>query len=345
MNWPCRSSRPGHSPGRGRIFIFLALAAVFCILSYQLVLNHGSISRWPEEQGFVVIDNVVVNGDPDPAPTILLGENEPGEKELVFAAMRDSDMTWAEELSWPMNVYRADVPPGEADLTVPVNKGNEAMVYLTYLIDRYASLPEIVVFLHGKRYQWHNDNERYDSSISIKNLNLDSVREAGYVNLRCTWAIGCPAELEPARYLRDRPDDPGHPTAVAYPDQFRLLFPDTPVPEVVGAPCCSQFSVSRAQVLRRPKSDYERYRRWLVKTKLPNDVSGRILEYTWHSKCFPRAMNGWVLMLRSDIWKRPGILPDAPRILLQNLWPLQHDRLRATEPVDLAWLGAARRLA
>ncbi|KAJ5303812.1 Lipase class 3 [Penicillium atrosanguineum] len=280
MNWLRRSSQPRDSPARGRALAYLVLAAVFCILSYQLVLNHESISRWAEEQGFVVIDNVVTDGDPDPEPS------EPStyapEKELVLAAMSSSDMTWAEDLSWPVNIYRADVQPGKADLTVPVNKGNEAMVYLTYLIDRYDSLPDVTVFLHGARYQWHNDNPLYDSVVSIQNLNLDFVREAGYVNLRCSWMIGCPAELEPARYLRERPDDPNHPTATEFPDQFKILFPDMPVPELVGGGCCSQFALSREQVLQRPKSDYERFRRWLMDTKLDSGTSGRVLEYSWH---------------------------------------------------------------
>lgn len=276
MNWLRRSSHPRDSPARGRALTYLVLAAIFCILSYQLVLNHESISRWAKEQGFVVIDNVVTDGDPDPEPRAR-------EKELVLAAMSHSNMNWAEDISWPVNIYRADVRPGKANLTVPVNKGNEAMVYLTYLIDRYDSLPDVAVFLHGARYQWHNDNPLYDSVVSIENLNLDFVREAGYVNLRCTWMIGCPAELEPARYLRERPEDPQHPTAVEFPDQFKILFPDTPVPELVGGGCCSQFAVSREQVLQRPKSDYERFRRWLMNTKLDSGTSGRILEYSWHS--------------------------------------------------------------
>jgi len=288
MNWPCRSSRPGHSPDAGRIFVFLALATIFCVLSYQLILNHDTIPNWGEEQGMAVTDNVIEMGTPGP---------EFLEKELVLAAMHDSNVTWAEELSWPVNIYRVDMSPSEADLdlTVPVNKGNEAMVYLTYLIDRYDSLPDIIVMLHGNRYQWHADNPLYDNGISIRDLNLNFVREAGYVNLRCTWAIGCPAELEPARYLRDRPDDQQHPTAVEYPDQFKLLFPGKEVPELVGAPCCSQFSVSRAKIHERPKSDYEHFRRWLVETELDSGTSGRVLEYSWHSKCFLRRMKPLVL--------------------------------------------------
>ena len=39
---------------------------------------------------------------------------------------------------------------------LPVNKGREASVYLTYIIRHYHFLPDYVVFIHGKRYQIHN---------------------------------------------------------------------------------------------------------------------------------------------------------------------------------------------
>lgn len=112
------------------------------------------------------------------------------------------------------------------------------------------------------------------------------------MNLRCVWAIGCPAELEPGRYFRERPFDPVHPTAVEYPDRFKELFPDEEIPEVVGVPCCSQFAVSREAVRARPKEDYERYRQWLIDVELDNATSGRIFEYSWHS-----GLSFWIFLL------------------------------------------------
>ncbi|OJJ32782.1 hypothetical protein ASPWEDRAFT_114947 [Aspergillus wentii DTO 134E9] len=202
--------------------------------------------------------------------------------ELVFAATRRSNMSWVGENlpGWRWNIYRVD--DEKAELTVPVNKGNEAMVYLTYLIDRYSTLPEMAVFMHDGRYQWHNDNPLYDSVISIQNLNFTFVKSTGYVNLRCSNILGCPAELEPARYLRERPNDFDHPTAMEFPNSFMELFPGRSVPEKVGTPCCSQFAVSREVILRRPVEEYIRYREWLVKTDLPSDITGRIFEYLWH---------------------------------------------------------------
>jgi hypothetical protein len=106
---------------RSRVFLYLCLAAVLLLLSYQLTLDHEVIDLdgWS-------ISGILVDDDdrfvPDPIP----------EKELVFAAMQASNMSWVEEHlpDWRANIYRADAKHG---LTVPINKGNEAMVYLTYV--------------------------------------------------------------------------------------------------------------------------------------------------------------------------------------------------------------------
>lgn len=55
------------------------------------------------------------------------------------------------------------------------------------------------------------------------------------------------------------------------------------VPDVVGASCCAQFAVSRDKVLERPRSDYVRFRKWLIDTELDDAISGRVFEYSWHS--------------------------------------------------------------
>ncbi|KAJ5182437.1 Protein of unknown function DUF3431 [Penicillium capsulatum] len=260
------------SGSRSRAVVIFTLIAAGLLVTYHLVLRHDDVQV--QDADNADLDWGISHHQPI----------HPVHRELVFAAMQRSNMSWVNENvpQWPANIYRADIPPGQADLTVPMNRGNEAMVYLTYIIDRYWTLPDIVVFLHGGRYQWHNDNPLYDSVVSIKHLNPDYVREAGYVNLRCAWAIGCPAELEPARYLRDRPDDPGHPTAVAFPDAFRDLFPGQDMPETVGVPCCSQFAVSRDKVHERDREEYVRLRQWLMETPLDAGVSGRIMEYAWH---------------------------------------------------------------
>lgn len=77
-------------------------------------------------------------------------------------------------------------------------------------------------------------------------------------------------------------------TEIIFKDAYTALFygdaiSDVLVPDAVGQSCCAQFAVSRDAVLRRPRSDYERFRRWLVETELDDAVSGRVFEYSWHS--------------------------------------------------------------
>jgi len=171
-----------------------------------------------------------------------------------------------------------------AALTVPGNRGNEGMAYLTYIIDHYDELPSVMIFQHASRYQWHNDDPLYDGQRMLEQLSIPFVKQEGYVNLRCVWKIGCPVEIHPfTEEYRHALEYLFPPKAGSYYRQaFEYLFPDLPVPSEVGVSCCAQFAVTAAKVQERPKRDYERYRRWIVETPLDDNVSGRIMEYSWH---------------------------------------------------------------
>lgn len=164
----------------------------------------------------------------------------------------------------------------------PENKGHEAMAYLTFIIAHYHDLPSIIVFLHPHRksmpQSWHNDAEDNDNVKSVRGLRLDYVRKHGYANMRCAEIPGCPDEIQPFR------GDPERMFEVPFADAYVYLFGGnhSTVPHTVAAACCAQFAVSKAQVLARPKSDYVRYRQWLLDTDLHDEISGRVMEYMWH---------------------------------------------------------------
>lgn len=146
-----------------------------------------------------------------------------------------------------------------------------------------------MIFQHANRYQWHNDDPLYDGQRTLSRLQLPHILAQGYVNLRCVWTLGCPAELHPIQEYEAILDELSQAkrnskTGAAYKDAFEALFPGRPVPEAVGASCCAQFAVTGDKVRQRPKTDYEAYRQWLMETELPDDISGRVLEYAWHSK-------------------------------------------------------------
>ncbi len=153
-----------------------------------------------------------------------------------------------------------------------------------YIIDHYHDLPDIMVFMHALRYQWHNEDPMYDGVPVLQNLRLSHVAEVGYANLRCTWVLGCPNEIKPlVDPITINMDDRAR-TESAFAEGFKELLPNLPVPKEVGVNCGAQFALSREKVLERPQTHYVRYRQWLWDTPLADNVSGRILEYSWHSE-------------------------------------------------------------
>ncbi|KAI1189177.1 hypothetical protein F5B17DRAFT_392274 [Nemania serpens] len=206
--------------------------------------------------------------------------------ELVVASIKSENTSWIPTLLPELhaNIYVAD--DSKAPLTVPVNKGREAMVYLTYLIDRYDSLPEAVLFVHASRFAWHNDDPDYDALPALRAFRLAYLRTAGYVNLRCVWVIGCPGEIRPALDEAQRPAADSDKEKVlakhVYKQAFEEIFPGVPVPELVAVSCCSQFAVTRDTIRARPKEDYVRFREWLIATPLDDALNGRVFEFAWH---------------------------------------------------------------
>ncbi|KAF2502337.1 hypothetical protein BU16DRAFT_554403 [Lophium mytilinum] len=199
---------------------------------------------------------------------------------VVVASQKSENSTWLSSYfpEWEKNIYAVDDP--SAPLTVPKNKGRESMVYLTYIIEKYDDLPDNVLFIHPNRYQWHNDDPDYDGLPMLRHFQIPYLEQEGYVNIRCAWSLGCPEEIKPLGQEGE------HRAAVHaggdYKQAFEVLFPEKEVPKIVGVSCCAQFAVTKEKIRERPKSDYERYREWLLETPLVDSISGRIFEYSWH---------------------------------------------------------------
>ncbi|KAI8942335.1 hypothetical protein NX059_000414 [Plenodomus lindquistii] len=204
---------------------------------------------------------------------------------MVVASMKRENTSWlyeTEPLSdWVKYIYVVDEPT--AELTVVRNKGR-------FIIDRYEQLPESMVFVHAEQYHWHNDDPDYDGAPILRNLRLSYLQEKGYLNLRCTWTLGCPAEIHPLLEADTATQSQAH-AGHYYKQAFMELFPDRDVPEIVGASCCAQFAVSRGQIREHPIEFYQRIQKWLLETPLEDAISGRVLEYSWHSKFRLRSLS------------------------------------------------------
>lgn len=207
---------------------------------------------------------------------------------IVVASTTKEDASWVYRhfAHWNPQVYTADNQ--SAALTVPRNKGHEAMVYLTYIIDHYDDLPDTILFVHASRFQWHNDDPDYDMVPTLRNFQLPYLREAGYVNLRCVWVIGCPAEIRPFEDEEHEDEQLREGKSVSAKGVFRRafqeLFPEVPVLALVAVSCCSQFGVTSATIRQHSRERYVRFRDWLLETTLDDSLSGRVMEFSWHSE-------------------------------------------------------------
>jgi len=213
-------------------------------------------------------------------------------KAIVMGKISSEDTDWVAQYlpEWQSYIYVVDLPSNSTSPTgfrTKMNKSKEAMPYLTYIIDHYPNFPDVMVFIHAHRMgypqAWHNDARNNDAVEMLQFLRTDKVLERGYVNLRCQLVPGCPDEIKP---YRDPPDPEKVPEQI-YPFVYAEFFnmPISQVRErvtVVATPCCAQFAVSREQILKRPKADYEHYRAYLEQTSFDDDIIGRVLEYMWH---------------------------------------------------------------
>ena len=197
---------------------------------------------------------------------------------LVVPRLRNDNVSWIERELPGINtaVYVANEPTAKSH--PPLNKGHEVMIYLTYIIDHYFSLPDIIIFMHAHRWTHHNiELLSYDSAAMVRRLSHAYVAREGYVNMRCRWYPGCPEWLHPA----DTRDVIGKQEGVVLSQCWRELFPSEPIPSALGQGCCAQFAVSKVRVLSIPLSRFVFYRDWILKTPLNDYVSGRIWEYLW----------------------------------------------------------------
>ncbi|OJD12614.1 hypothetical protein AJ78_06819 [Emergomyces pasteurianus Ep9510] len=230
---------------------------------------------------------------------------------LVIASLLEEDTTWASTLtttdpSLTAAIYIVDSPyPNQTTitdtpyLTVPANKGHEVMVYLTYIIDTYATLPDVAIFMHSHAETWHNNDFLSSSStLTVQRLRSAKVLRDGYMNLRCHHNPGCPDHIHPTNPA----DDPGTTSTASEGDSgetnskddalnipestvmggaWTELFPTTPIPRVLSQPCCGQFAVSGDRLRSVPLERYVAFREWLLTTTLSDRLSGRVWEYLW----------------------------------------------------------------
>lgn len=197
---------------------------------------------------------------------------------LVVPCMKEDEIVWIEQELPEIAKAVYVVNDSTAFMHPPKNKGHEVIVYLTYIIENYASLPNVSIFMHAHRWTHHNDDLLDNDAVEmISRLSDNHVLRRGYVNLRCEWDPGCPEWLHPIHSQASLAKQEEEVLSRCWGE----LFPTDPVPPFLSQPCCAQFALSKERILSIPMSRYMFYRDWILTTPLSDYISGRIWEYLW----------------------------------------------------------------
>ena len=152
---------------------------------------------------------------------------------------------------------------------IPKNVGNEATVYLKYIIDHYDNLPEYIYLVHAHYRSWHHKGNLYERLeeaikenkmfININNKDWkyeDVTRHPWYSKIMVLWKD----------YIEEY---------IPYENLINKNF-------VKDHKSCAQFYVNKSRILRYPKIFYENLYNWLLTTKLITYESSRYMEKLWH---------------------------------------------------------------
>lgn len=170
------------------------------------------------------------------------------------------------------------------------------MVYITYIINHYYALPDVVLFTHAHVGAWHNnDLHAWQTPLMLRELNYRRVLSKGYMSLRCHWYPGCPSWIHPNETSLNGEKVEESVFGESFLDLFGY---QSLIPMTFGAPCCAQFAVSRSRILENSLREYLHWRDWLISTPLQDEISGRVMEYLWQYLFSPRDHRSPVLCPR-----------------------------------------------
>lgn len=166
------------------------------------------------------------------------------------------------------SVYVYDKENSENPYNIPVNKGNEASVFLKYIIDFYDNLEEYTFFIHDEEYAWHHSGSIINQFEEAKN----SGKLYYNINDRCILGNIC--------------TNPHYNDILNwYNTYIEKYIPIKSLPNenwTEGHRGSAQFLVHKSLIQKLPKEFYEGLYNWIITTDLCNAISGRFLEWTWH---------------------------------------------------------------
>ena len=183
---------------------------------------------------------------------------------------------WVEKLQkYNTNIIIYDKENSDNKYNIPRNVGNEASVYLKYIIDYYDELSDFTFFIHDEEYSWHHSGSIIDKYKEAINSN----RQYYNINDKCFWNRRNIIIKEHGYKIYN--------FFISWYNNFlEQYIPFSKIPNnkdfLYGYRGSAQFLVHKNLIRNFPKEFYIKLYDWIITTKVPNFFSGRFLEWTWH---------------------------------------------------------------
>ena len=169
------------------------------------------------------------------------------------------------------NIFIYDKETPENLHNISANKGNEATVYLKYIIDNYENLSDFTFFVHDEEYSWHHSGSIIDKyNEAVKEIMGGKL----YYNINDRCILGSIVTNEWYDEILGW-----------YNKYIEKYIPMNSLPNkdwTLGYRGSAQFLVHKSLILNLPKQFYEDLYNWLITTDLTNYKTSRFMEWTWH---------------------------------------------------------------
>jgi len=213
---------------------------------------------------------------PELGPSLTLPVRLASKTNIVVSRFKKNvDFVYKINNNENINVMIYDKEQPNNPLNIPVNKGQEASVYLKYIIDYYDNLPDFTFFIHDDEYAWHHSGsiiDKYNKAVNSNEMYYN-------INDKCYWD-------KPDLIKKSHGDKVYDDFMLWYNDYIEKYIPISKVPNnndfIYGYNGSAQFLVHKDLIRNLPKEFYKKIYDWIITTNISNYFSSRYLEWTWH---------------------------------------------------------------
>jgi hypothetical protein len=183
----------------------------------------------------------------------------------------NKNVDWVYKLENINKFYIYDKENPQNEYNIPVNKGNEASVYLKYIVDHYDNLADFTFFIHDDEYAWHHTGSilsKYNEAIMSNELYYN-------INDICFQSMNdCLLCCNGNNWTDD--------FKAWYKEHIEQYVPFNSLNLSDINRNSAQFLVHKSLIRKLPLEFYTKLYEWIISTDMENAKSGRFLEWTWH---------------------------------------------------------------